>query len=136
MTVRCALVFIFLLSGFSAEAAPYVVGTWYGQGQPEDRHQMWLEHMLPNGAYDGLYRTCIKGKALDVFQTGSWSLDKDWITIRLSTVNGYLSSRTDLYQTLSQGGKKWTYRYPRLGFVYSAERVDDSFKLFSCEAIS
>jgi hypothetical protein len=136
---RCAglLILVFLIPLTSAHAAaPYVVGTWYGQGQPDDRDQMWLEHLLPNGGFDGLYRSCIKGKAQDLFQTGSWSLAGDVITIHIATVDGAPAPRTDLYRTLSRRGKTWTYRYLRLGFVYNAQRAADNFKLYSCEAVS
>jgi hypothetical protein len=132
----CLFVCLFLIPVLPVQAAPYVVGTWYGQGQPDDRHEMWLEHMLPNGGYDGLYRSCADGKATDVFQTGSWSLDKDIITIRVATVNGAFEPRTDLYQTLSEGKSVWTYRYIRLNYVYNARRVSDNFQLSSCDTIS
>lgn len=130
------LISVFLVLALPALAASYPVGTWYGQGQPDDRHEMWLEHMLPNGGYDGLYRSCLNGKAQDVFQTGSWSLDRDQITIRIATVNGRPASRIDLYQSLSQGHDVWTYRYLRLGYVYRAERVSGNFQLTSCDTIS
>ena len=131
------LLLVCLMLPRSANAAvPYVVGTWYGQGQPDDRDEMWLEHLLPNGGFDGLYRTCIKGKAQDLFQTGSWSLAGDMITIRIATIDGAPNPRTDLYRTLSRTGKKWTYRYLRLGFVYNAERVADNFQLYTCDAVS
>jgi hypothetical protein len=125
-----------LLCGPPAAAAPFVIGTWYGTGQPHDKSEMWLDHLLPNGAFNGQYRSCVKGKAYDAAQSGNWSLAGDTLTIQIVTVNGLFNPRVDIYKNLFHDGKKWTYRFLGNGYVFNAERVEDSFKLFSCEAIS
>ncbi len=48
-------------------------------------------------------------------------------------MNGEFTLRNDVYKTVSQDGRHWTYRYMPSGFVFKAERVDDKFKLTSCE---
>ena len=92
--------------------------------------------MLPNGDFRAEFRSCVKGKATDEWQTGHWSLDKDVETIILGTVNGMPFVQTDLYKILFQDGKRQTYRYLGNGFVYNSRRVDDKFQMPSCESIS
>ena len=125
-----------LLTVSSACAAPSLVGTWFGTGQPDDKGEMWIAHMLPNGEFRAEFRSCIKGKAFDVIQTGQWSLAGDIETISIITANGLLNLRTDTYKILFQDGKRQTYRYLATGFVYNSRRVDDKFQMPSCETLS
>ena len=117
-------------------AAPFLVGTWFGTGQPGDKGEMWMAHMLPNGDFRAEFRSCVKGKAFDLTQTGSWSLAGDIETITIMTVDGQFYPRSDTYKILSHSGKKQTYRYERTGFVYNSTRVDDKFQMPGCETIS
>jgi hypothetical protein len=119
-----------------ASAAPFLVGTWFGTGQPNDKSEMWVAHMLPNGDFRAEFRACIKGQAFDANQTGRWSLAGDMETITLITANGQPYTRTDTYKILFQDGKHQTYRYLKTGFVYNSARVDDKFEMPSCESIS
>ena len=119
-----------------ASAAPFLVGTWFGTGQPNDRSEMWMAHMLPNGDFRAEFRSCVKGHAFDQRQTGHWSLDKDVETITRSTVDGVPVQATDVYKILFQDGERQTYRYLGNGFVYNSRRVDDKFQMPSCESIS
>lgn len=116
--------------------APWLVGDWFGQGQPYDRSEMWLAHMKPNGEIQVQFRTCAKGKALDKYEGGWWSLSGNTETIRIVTVNGLIYPRTDTYTILTQNGRKQVYRYQRTGFVYTSSRVDGAFEMPSCEAVS
>jgi hypothetical protein len=127
---------VFLLNAPAASAAPFLVGTWFGEGQPYDKHEMWVARMLPNGNFRAEFRACIKGKAHDQIQTGQWSLAGDMETITTVTVNGSPDRFASLYKILWQNGKKQTYRYMPTGFVYTSTRVADTFELPSCEAIS
>ena len=127
---------IFLLNASSASAAPFLVGTWFGEGQPYDKHEMWVARMMPNGNFRAEFRACIKGQARDQIQTGRWSLAGDMETITTFTVNGKPDQFTSLYKILSQNGKKQTYRYMATGFVYTSTRVADTFEMPSCETIS
>jgi hypothetical protein len=130
----CGLLVVCLVS--PASAAPFLVGTWFGTGQPDDKSQMFMAHMLPNGDFRAEFRACTKGQAFDETQTGHWSLDKDIETITLSTVNGRAFVQTDVYKILFQDGKRQTYRYLGTGWVYNSRRVDDKFEMPSCETIS
>jgi hypothetical protein len=55
----------------SAAAAPSLVGIWFGQGQPDNKESMYLDHLLPNGHIHSRFRTCIKGKAYDSTEDGT-----------------------------------------------------------------
>jgi len=48
-----------------ASAASGLAGTWFGQGQPDDKESMYLDHMLANGQIHSQFRTCLKGKPYD-----------------------------------------------------------------------
>ena len=127
------LLVVFLVS--PASAAPFLVGTWFGNGQPDDKSQMCMAHMLPNGDFRAEFRACIKGKAIDEIQTGHWSLDKDIETITLSTVNGAPSADRCL-QNPVPGRQAADLSLFGTGWVYNSRRVDDKFEMPSCETIS
>ena len=80
--MRWLLAAAFLLSAAHAEAPSYMIGTWFGHGQPEDKSAMYIDRMRPDGTWRGEYRVCVKGKALnDEVQTGRWKLDGDTLTL-------------------------------------------------------
>ena len=132
------LLFGLLLLALPASAAPqsWMVGTWFGSGQPNDKSEMFIAHMLPNGDFAAQFRACVKGKAHDTVNTGNWSLTGDLETITISTVNGQFFPRTDVYKILSHTDRKQTYRYEPTGFVYTSSRVKDNFQMPDCETIS
>jgi len=119
-----------------AAAAPFPVGTWFGQGQPHDRGEMWVAQMLADGAFRVQFRTCRKGKAIDQFETGRWVLKEDLETIDIATVNGQPLPRTDRYRILSQDGRVQSYRYLRTGFVFTSHRVADGYRMPRCDLVS
>ena len=47
MRTAFAGVLIFLLAS-PAQAASYMVGTWFGHGQPEDKASMYIDRMRPD----------------------------------------------------------------------------------------
>ena len=138
--MRCLSAFVMvallLFSGPAMAAPPYLLGFWYGTGQPNDKTNMWLEQFLPDGEFRGQYRSCVGGKPQDVTQTGRWSLAGDRETIDIVTVNGQYQPRSDPYQLIAVEGQIWKYRYLPLGYVFTARRVDEKFELPSCDAIS
>lgn len=117
-------------------AAPFLVGSWFGQGQPRDKSAMWLAHMGADGTFRAQFRACIHGNASDSYQTGTWSLLGDVETIHLTSVDGYPFVRSDLYRILAHTAQKQTYRYEPTGFVYSSNRVDEKFEMPSCDLTS
>ena len=125
-----------LFGGPALAATPYLLGFWFGTGQPNDKTNMWLEQFLPDGEFRGQYRSCVGGKPQDMIQTGRWSLDGDKERIDILTVNGHYQPRSDPHQLVSVDEKTWKYRYLPLGYVFTARRVDEKFELPSCEAIS
>jgi len=119
-----------------AAAAPFLVGTWFGVGEPGDKSEMFLARMAPDGSFHALFRACVKGKAFDETDSGSWSLAGDMEKIHVAIVNGLPAPRDDFYKILWQNGKKQTYRYMATGFVFTSRRVEDGFEMPGCEAIS
>ena len=127
-----------LLMAAQANAAPsYVIGTWFGHGQPEDKSAMYIDRMRPDGSWRGEYRVCLKGKpADDQVQTGRWKLDGDMLTLGVETVNGKFWPRRDLYKMLAHDTHSQKYLSIDRNFVYTPLRVADDFKMPSCELTS
>ena len=118
-----------------ASAASYMVGTWFGHGQPQDKEGMYIDRMRADGSWRGEYRTCIRvgGKAIpDEIQEGHWSLQGDMLSLRVDTVDGVRTARTDLYRMLAHTAT--TQKYLSLGynFPYTPTREPDDFKMPSC----
>ena len=117
-------------------AAPFLIGAWFGQGQPDNKGEMWLARNFPDGSFQVQFRSCNKGHALDQVETGRWSLNGATETLQVLTVNGAPLAQKELYKVLSHDGAKQVYRYEVTGFVYTSRRVDGKFELPSCETIS
>jgi hypothetical protein len=131
------LLFFALLFATPVQAAEsWMVGTWFGYGQPDDKSQMWLGTAAPDGKFHVLHRQCVQGKARDSFNDGSWSLNGDSLTIRIETVNGQAAPRTDVYRVLSHSDTRQTYRYEATGFVYNSRKVDAKFQMPPCDLAS
>src|SRR5471032_1887285 len=65
------LAVMLMAMALSAQAgAPWIVGTWYGQGQPYDRSEMWIAQMGADGSFHARFRACRKGKATDATNDG------------------------------------------------------------------
>lgn len=125
-----------LMIATPANAAPWLAGTWFGTGQPHDRSEMWIAHMSPDGAFHAQFRTCRKGKAIDSYNEGSWTLNGAIATIRVVLVDGQFYPRTDLYEITAHDGKSQTYKYLKTGFVYRSGRVSDKFQMPRCDLVS
>ena len=119
-----------------ASAASYMVGTWFGRGQPQDQEAMYIDRMRADGSWRGEYRTCIKGKPSDQIQEGHWTLAGDTLSLRVDTVDGMRQPRTDLYKMLAHTAT--TQKYLSLGwnYPYTPAREPDDFKMPSCQLIS
>lgn len=119
-----------------AAGAPFPVGTWFGQGQPHDRSEMWVAQMRADGQFRVQFRTCRKGKPTDQFETGRWVLKDGLETIDIATVNGQPLPRSDQYRILKQDGRTQVYRYLRTGFVFTSHRVADGYPMPRCDLVS
>jgi hypothetical protein len=136
---RSAVRLIVLLAALSgiAHAGPgasYMIGTWFGQGQPEDKESMYIDRMRADGSWRGEYRTCFKGKPIDdQIQAGHWSLAGDMLSLKVESVNGAKAPRTDYYKMLSHSVHAQKYVSLGWNFPYTPQRVADDFQMPSCE---
>jgi hypothetical protein len=114
----------------------WMVGRWYGYGQPNDKSQMWIGMASADGKFHVLHRQCILGKAIDHTNDGAWSLEGDIFTIRIDKVDGEAVPRTDVYRVLSHSETRQTYRHEASGFVYNSRKVDGKFQMPPCDLAS
>ena len=134
MRVLAGLVFCFIAS--SAAAAPSLVGTWFGQGQPGDKASMYLDHFLADGHIHSRFRDCRDGKPYDSSEDGTWSLSGNLLTIQIDFHNGALMPRTDVYTLDAATAKGFRITYIPLKFPYDERRVEDKFEMPSCQLVS
>ena len=127
-----ASLIVILALAAPASAASYMVGTWFGHGQPQDKESMYIDRMRADGSWRGEYRTCIKGKALDEIQEGHWTLQGDMLSLRVDTVNGMRETRTDLYRMLGHTATSQKYLSLGYNYPYTPTREPDDFKMPSC----
>src|SRR5215217_9227754 len=92
---------VFVLLASPAWAQSYMVGTWFGQGQPHSKESMYIDRMRADGSWRGEYRTCIKGKSSDQIQEGRWLLTGDTLTLKVEMVDGHRAPRTDSYKMMA-----------------------------------
>ena len=134
--MRSLLASLILMLASPASAASYMVGTWFGHGQPDEKDAMYIDRMRSDGSWRGEYRTCIKGEPLDQVQEGHWTLQGDMLSLRVDTVNGMRAPRTDLYKMLAHTATTQKYFSLAANFPYTPEREPDDFKMPSCQLIS
>jgi hypothetical protein len=129
-----------LLTALPAMALPaqtqWMVGTWFGQGQPNDRSEMWIARMGNDGSFHAQFRACRKGKATDGTNDGTWSISGDMETIQVQLANKQFAPRTDYYQVLGHDAKSQTYKYLATGFTYRSTRVDAKYQMPPCDLVS
>ena len=110
-----------------------MVGTWFGQGQPNSKESMYIDRMRADGSWRGEYRTCIKGKPFDdQVQEGRWVLTDNVLTLKVEMVNGRAAPRTDSYKMIAHTAT--TQKYISLGwnFPYTPQKMADDFQMPSC----
>ena len=119
-----------------ASAAPGLVGTWFGQGQPGDKQSMYLDHFLANGELHSEFRDCRNGKAYDSTEHGTWSVKGDILTVKVALHSGKPAPRTDVYRLESVTAKAFRDVYLPLNFVFDEHRVDEKFVMPDCQLVS
>ncbi len=124
------------LSAAPAGAAASLVGTWFGTGQPDDKGAMYLDHLLPDGRVHSQFRSCIKGKAVDSTEDGTWVVAGDIRTVTVITHDGLFLPRIDHYRIVSLAADRYREVYIPLNFAYDSRRVDAKFTMPSCELVS
>jgi hypothetical protein len=118
-------------------AAPSLVGTWFGQGQPGDKASMYLDHFTADGRLHSKFRDCRNGKVADESEEdGTWSISGNLLTIQVNFHNGALAPRTDVYTLDAATAKSFRITYLLLKFPYDERRVDDKFEMPSCQLVS
>ncbi len=132
--IVAGLTVILLMS--PAHAASYMVGTWFGYGQPESRNAMYIDRMRADGSWRGEYRTCFKGKPEDQAQEGSWSLAGEILSLTVETVDGQPAPRTDTYKMLSHSANAQKYLSLGWNFPYTPRRVAEDFQMPPCDLVS
>jgi hypothetical protein len=138
MMARWAALLFFLLATQAAAAAEhpsYLTGHWFGQGEPNDRSEMWLGHANTNGDFAVQFRSCRKGKASDLFQKGIWWFQHGIEYVQITFSGGVTVFRETPYKILDHDGRHQTYSEPG-GFVFKSSRVDANFQMPPCELVS
>ena len=133
--MRLLACLLLCLAARPAAAEPSLAGTWFGQGQPDNKESMYLDHMLPNGQIHSQFRTCRKGKAYDSTEDGTWSVAGNILTIRVALHDSIPMPRTDTYRLVSVTARQFKDVYLPLNFPYEERRVDDKFTMPGCELV-
>ena len=136
LILLAAMPAVSVLSAAPAAAQAWMVGTWFGHGQPQNKAAMYIDRMRPGGSWRGEYRTCMKGKAVDTIQTGHWSVEGDTLILKVETVDGSALPRTDTYKMLAHSPTAQKYLSTAWNFPYTPQRVADDFQMPSCELVS
>lgn len=118
-----------------AAAVPFI-GTWYGEGQPDDPNVYWLARYDASGRFEADFRVCHGKQAEDQHDTGVWTYANNIDDVVTLSVNGVSSYYDDRYDTLSIDAHKFVYRHERTGFVFTAVKVEPNSALPSCAAVS
>ena len=127
----------FILAAPAGAQQSWVVGSWYGYGQPNDKSQMWIGTASADGKFHVHHRACFQGKARDQLQSGTWSLKGDIFIIRIEQVDGQaVQAQDDVYRVLSHSDTRQTYRYEATGFVFNSRKVDGKFQMPPCDLAS
>ena len=134
--MRWLAALLFCLLASSASAAPSLVDTWFGYGQPDSKDSMYLDHFLANGQLHSQFRDCIKGKPYDSTEDGTWSVSGNILTIKIALHNGIAMPRTDVYRLISVTAQGFKDIYLPLNFPFDERRVEDSFKMPGCQLVS
>ena len=133
---RLAACFVLLLAT-PAGAQSYMVGTWFGQGQPFSKESMYIDRMRPDGSWRGEYRTCIKGKSTgDQVQEGRWSLSGDMLILKIEFVDGQRKPGIGNYKMLAHTATTQKYLSLEMNFPYTPKKMPDDFEMPSCELTS
>jgi hypothetical protein len=136
LSVRGLLGLAFCLIASSAAAAPSLVGTWFGKGQPDNKESMYLDRFLANGQLHSQFRDCIKGKSYESTEDGSWTVSGDTLTIKIALHDGRPAPRIDYYRLVSVTDKGFKDVYILLNFPFDEHRVADNYEMPGCELVS
>ena len=131
-----ALCLIFCLASLEAYAAPSLVGFWFGQGQPYDKRSMYIDHFMANGKYRSQFRDCLKDKAEDSHEDGTWSVKGDILTINVERHNGVAAPRSETYRLTLVTPTRFKDIYLPLNFPLEEPWVHEKFFMPDCQLVS
>ena len=131
-----ALAALLLLSLPAQAATPWIVGNWFGTGQPDDKTGMYLDRFLADGSFHSDFRTCVKGKPVDSNEDGTWMVSGNVITLQVQLHNGQFAPHSETYRLLSQTARQFRDVFETLNFPYDEHRVDAKFRLPDCQLVS
>jgi hypothetical protein len=143
--MKVPVVFVLLLAATPVMAASpndgmpnnWMIGRWFGTGQPNDKSEMWLAQAFADGRFHVQFRSCRQGKAFDKTNDGVWKLNGVTESISIDTVDSdKVIPRQDFYTILSHTAAKQVYRYEGTGFVYTSHKVDGKFAMPPCDLTS
>lgn len=125
-----------LMVTLPVQAAPWIVGNWYGQGQPDDRTAMYLDRFKADGTFHSDFRQCVKGKKIDTNEDGTWTLNGNILTLQVQLRDGAFSPRTEIYRLQSHTANEFKDVYEGWNFPYDEHRVDAKFAMPDCQLVS
>lgn len=128
--------FCLVLAATPAMAAELLAGSWFGQGEPLDKTEMYLDHFLPNGEIHSQFRLCLKGQVRDSTEDGTWAVSGNILTIKVTRHNGQAAPREDVYRLDLVTPRRFKETYLALNFPFDERRVADDFQMPSCELVS
>jgi len=130
-----AAALLMLIAAQSPQHPPFLTGRWFGQGEPNDKSEMWLAQALPNGDFVAQFRACRKGVARDLYERGKWWFQDGTEYVQITWSNGQVVFDETPYKILSHDGNHQTYSLPD-GFVFRSARVDANFHMPECDLVS
>jgi hypothetical protein len=134
--IRAAAGLCLCLAVTPAVAAASLAGTWFGQGEPFDKTEMYLDRFLPNGEIHSQFRACLKGHAQDSREDGTWAVSGNILTIKVERHNDQAAPREDVYRLDLVTARQFREVYLALNFPFDERRVDDKFEMPSCQLTS
>jgi hypothetical protein len=139
------LVAVLSLTTLQAKAdGPSLVGSWYGEGQPNDPGAVWLAQLSQDGTFKAFFRTCAGQRAVVGVMDGRWKVTGTLMEIFVQGWNGEPRNYRDGYQILANNGKTLRYKFTEpgnppsssIGHIFTSSRVPDSFKIPGCDIVS
>jgi hypothetical protein len=131
-----AILLLLLTAPVSAAEYPsYLAGHWFGQGEPNDKSEMWLALASANGDFAVHFRACRKGKPRDLIQKGSWWFQDGIEHVQITSSGDSVVFNETPYRILAHDGKHQTYSMPS-GFIFHSSRVDANFQMPACDLVS
>ncbi len=122
-----------LAAPVSGAKLPIMVGNWYGERQPDSTNVIWLAHIQPDGRFSAEFRNCDRNAPGGQVISGTWTYKDGLWDLDTLLVNGVPVNELNQYKTVSYDGRRHVYRHLQTGFVFSAIRVGEDFKLGPCD---